>query len=84
VTVEIKFSTVQRANVSYVVKFFDRCAGTTVDLPGGSFTPPGFNVVDITAVPPLPTGAKSAAIVAVTTSPASAASAPLLLGAQTC
>jgi hypothetical protein len=84
VTVEIKFSTVQRANIAYIVKFFDRCAGTTVDLPGGSFTPPGFNVVDITAVPPLPTGAKSAAIVAVTTSPASAASAPLLLGAQTC
>ena len=84
VTVEIKFSAVQRGNVSYIVKFFDRCANTTTDLPGGSFTPPGFNIVDITSNPPLPSGAKSAAIVAVTTSPSSAASAPLLLGADTC
>jgi hypothetical protein len=84
VTVEIKFSAVQRGNVSYIVKFFDRCANTTTDLPGGGFTPPGFNIVDITSNPPLPSGAKSAAIVAVTTSPSSAASAPLLLGADTC
>jgi hypothetical protein len=84
VTVEIKFSAVQRANVAYIVKFFDRCTAQTTDLPGGSFTPPGFNIVDITSNPPLPTGAKSAAIVAVTTSPTAAASAPLLLGASTC
>jgi hypothetical protein len=84
VTVEIKFSSVQRSNVAYIVKFFDRCAGTTTDLPGGNFTPPGFNVVDITSNPPLPSGAKSAAIVAVTTTPSSASSVPFLLGSDTC
>jgi len=85
VTVEIKFSAVQRSDVAYVLKFFDRCTGTTTDLPGNHFTPPGFTTVDITtANVALPSGAKSAALVAVTTSPTSAASAPLMLGADTC
>jgi hypothetical protein len=84
VTVEIKFSAVQRSDVAYVLKFFDRCTGTTTDLPGNHFTPPGFTTVDITANVALPSGAKSAALVAVTTKPTSAASAPLLLGAETC
>jgi hypothetical protein len=85
VAVEIKFSTVQRGNVAFTLKYFDRCTGTTTDLPGGNFTPPGFNRVDIDKVVSLPTGAKSAALVAVTTTPAVAASAPLLLGStDTC
>src|SRR4029077_20628350 len=80
VTVEIKFSTVQRANVAFTLKYFDRCTGTTTELPGGNFTPPGFNRVDIDKVVSLPTGAKSAALVAVSSTPAVAASAPMLLG----
>ncbi len=84
VTVEMKFSTAQHADVAYTLKFFDRCTGTTTDLPGNHFTPPGFIRVDITSVVSLPTGAKSAAIVAVSTTPAVTASAPLLLGADSC
>ena len=86
VTVEMKFSSAQHAEVAYVVKFFDRCTGTTTDLPGRSFTPPppGYTTVDISANLTFPAGAKSAAIVAVTTSPASAASAPILLGSSSC
>jgi hypothetical protein len=84
VMVEMKFSTVQNAKVAYILKFFDRCTGTTTNLPGASFTPTGFNRVDLQRVFTLPSGAKSAALVAVTTSPAAAASAPLLLGGETC
>ncbi|HET7467806.1 MAG TPA: hypothetical protein VFL29_14200 [Candidatus Dormibacteraeota bacterium] len=82
--VDIKFSSVQRSNVSFIVKFFDRCSGTTTDLPGASFTPPGFNLVILDKTVQLPQGAKSAAVVAVTQTPAVAASAPILLGADSC
>lgn len=85
VTVEMKFSSAQRGNVAYILKFFDRCSGQTTDLPGNGFTPPGFTTVDITtANVQLPPGAKSAGLVAVTTTPSAAASPPLLLGADTC
>jgi hypothetical protein len=85
VTVEVKFSSGQSGNVAYILKFFDRCSGQTTELPGNSFTPPGFTTVDITTANiQLPAGAKSAALVAVTTSPAAAASAPLPLGGDTC
>jgi hypothetical protein len=84
VMVEIKFSTPQNGKVAYITNFFDRCTGTTTPLPGGSFTPSGFTRVDIQRVITLPTGTKSAALVAVTTSPTAAASAPLLLGGDTC
>lgn len=84
IEVDIKFSSVQRNNVSFIVKFFDRCSGQTTDLPGTGFTPPGFNVVILDKSISLPQGAKSAAIVAVTQTPAVAASAPLLLGADSC
>jgi hypothetical protein len=85
VTVEVKFSSAQSGTVAYVLKFFDRCSGQTTDLPGNNFTPPGFTTVDITtASVALPSGAKSAALVAVTTSPSTAASAPLLLGGESC
>ena len=84
VMVEIKFNTPQNAKVAYITNFFDRCTGTTTPLPGGNFTPTGFTRVDIQRVLTLPTGSKSAALVAVTTSPTAAASAPLLLGSDTC
>lgn len=85
VTVEIKFSSVQSGNIAYILKFFDRCTGTTTDLPGNNFTPPAFIRVDITTVNiQLPAGAKSAGLVAVMTTPSAAASPPLLLGAETC
>ena len=84
VMVEIKFSTPQNGKVAYITNFFDRCTGTTTPLPGGGFTPTGFTRVDIQRVLTLPAGAKSAALVAVTTSPTAAASAPLLLGGDTC
>jgi hypothetical protein len=85
VTVEIKFSSAQSGNVAYVLKFFDRCTGKTTDLPGNNFTPPGFTTVDITtASVALPTDAKSAALVAVTTSPSTAASPALPLGGNSC
>jgi hypothetical protein len=85
VMVEIKFSAVQRTNVAYTLKFFDRCSGVTTDLPGANFTPPGFNRVDIQRVGvALPRGAKSGALVAVTKTPSVAASAPLLLGSDSC
>jgi hypothetical protein len=82
--VDIKFSSVQRGNVSFIVKFFDRCTGTTTDLPGAAFTPPGFTLVILDKTVTLPAGAKSAAVVVVTQNPAAAASAPILLGASSC
>ena len=84
IMVEIKFATPQNGKVSYITNFFDRCTGTTTALPGGNFTPTGFTRVDIQRVLTLPTGAKSAALVAVSNSPTAAASAPLLLGGDTC
>ncbi len=84
VTVELKFSTPQHSDIAYTLKFFDRCTGTTTDLPGNHFTPPGFTRVDITSVVSLPGGAKSAALVAVSSTPAVTASAPLPLGSDSC
>jgi hypothetical protein len=85
--VGIYFSAPQRVPVSYVVKFFNRCTGETKDLPGpNAYTPPGYTVViptDHWAVS-IPSGVKSGAIVAVAQQPAVAASAPLLLGADSC
>jgi hypothetical protein len=84
VMVEMKYSTPQNSKVGYTLKFFDRCTGTTTNLPGTSFTPTGFTRVDLLRVVTLPTGVKSGALVAVTNSPTVAASAPLLLGGETC
>jgi hypothetical protein len=86
VDVEMKYSPAQSGQLGYVLKFFDRCTGTTTTLPGRAFktqtafvrADPGFETVT------LPAGAKSAAIVAVSSTPAAAASAPLLLGSDTC
>jgi hypothetical protein len=82
--VDIKFSSVQRGNVSFIIKYFDRCAGSTQDLPGAGFTPPGFNVVILDKTVTLPAGPKAAAVVVVTQSPSVAASAPITLGANSC
>jgi len=89
VEVAIYFSAVQKSTqVSYTIKFFDRCTGVTTDLPGPSATTPASGY--IVAIPTdhwpvsIPSGAKSGAIVAVAQKPAVARSQPLLLGADTC
>ena len=87
VEVGIYFSAPQKVAVSYILKFFDRCTGTTTDLPGPNpYTPPGYNIViptDHWSVN-IPSGVKSGALVAVAQQPAVAASAPLLLGSDSC
>jgi len=87
VEVGIYFSAPQKVPVAYIIKFFDRCTGTTTDLPGPNpYTPPGYVVViptDHWAVA-IPSGVKSGALVAVAQQPGVAASAPLLLGADSC
>jgi hypothetical protein len=87
VEVGIYFSAPQRVPVSYVIKFFTRCTGETKDLPGpNAYTPPGYTVViptDHWALS-IPSGVKSGAIVALAQQPAVAASAPLLLGVESC
>jgi len=86
VDVEMKYSSPQSGTLGYILKFFDRCTGTTESVPSGSFKPssgficadPGFQTVT------LPTASKSAALVAVSTTPAAAESAPWLLGSDSC
>ena len=89
VEVAIYFTAVQKsAPVAYTLKFFDRCTGQTTDLPGTKTTTPATGW--IVAIPTdhlavtIPGGVKSGALVAVTSAPATAASAPLLLGADSC
>jgi serine/threonine protein kinase len=87
VEVGIYFSGPQKVPVAYILKFFDRCTGTTTDLPGPkAFTPPGYVVVIPTDKWPvnIPSGVKSGALVAVAQQPGVAASAPLMLGANSC
>lgn len=86
--VALYFTAVQKStNVSYILKFFDRCTGQTTDLPGTSTTTPSTGF--IVAIPTdhltvnIPSGVKSGAIVAVSQTPAVAASAPLLIGSET-
>jgi hypothetical protein len=84
VEVAIAFSSPQRTAVGFSLKFFDRCTGVTTDLPGPNpFTPPGYTLVILEKNVTLPTGVKSGALVAVSTTPAVAASPPLLLGSST-
>jgi hypothetical protein len=74
--------------ISYTLKFFDRCTGVSTDLPGTQTTTSSSGW--IVAIPTdhltvrLPAGAKSAALVAVSAKPGVAASAPLLLGSDSC
>jgi len=88
IEVAIYFSAPQRTPVEYMVKLFDRCANTTKDLPGPNpYTPPGYVVVIPTNTNwpvSIPAGTKSAAIVVVTKQPTAAASAPFLLGGESC
>ena len=90
IEVAIYFTSVQKSvGYQYNVKVFDRCTGQTTDLPGPNTqsTPSSGYIV---AIPSdhwnvsIPSNIKSAAVVAVTTAPAVAASAPLLLGADSC
>jgi hypothetical protein len=90
VEVAIYFTSVQKSVAyAYVLKFFDRCSGQTTDLPGpNSATTPASGY--IVAIPTdhwnvsIPGGVKSGALVAVSQSPAIAASPPLMLGGDTC
>jgi hypothetical protein len=90
-TIEVAFyfsSSQKSTPVAYNLKFFDRCSGQTTDLsgPSASTSSSGY----IVAIPAdkwpvrIPSGVKSGALVAVASKPAVAASAPLLLGADTC
>ncbi len=87
IEVALYFTSGQHVPVKYDLKFFDRCTGTTTDLPGPpAYTPPGYAVViprDHWAVS-IPAGVKSGALVAVASQPSVAASAPLLLGGDGC
>jgi hypothetical protein len=89
VEVAVYFTTSQKSvSVSYTLKFFDRCNGQTTDLPGAKTTTPATGY--IVSVPTdhlavrIPSGVKSGALVAVSQTPGVAASAPLLLGGDTC
>jgi hypothetical protein len=89
IEVAMYFTSVQKSvPYSYIVKFFDRCTGQTTDLPGPSTTTPATGY--IVAIPTdhlsvsIPSGVKSGALVAVSQTPAVAASAPLLLGGDSC
>src|SRR5256885_1388487 len=90
VEVALYFSSVRKSvPYSYVLKFFDRCTGQTTNLPGpNSATTPATGY--IVAIPSdhwsvsIPSGVKSGALVAVSQTPGTAASAPLLLGGDTC
>jgi hypothetical protein len=90
IEVAFYFTSVQKSvSYQYNVKVFDRCTGQTTDLPGPNpATTPSTGY--IVAIPTehwsvsIPGGIKSGAIVAVSSSPAIAASAPLLLGADAC
>jgi hypothetical protein len=87
VEVALYFTSVQKSTpVSYIIKFFDRCTGQTTDLPGAGTTTPSSGY--IVAIPTdhlavnIPSGVKSGALVAVSQTPAAAASPPLLIGSQ--
>ena len=87
VEVGIYFSSQQKVPVSFILRFFDRCTGTTTDLPGPNpYTPPGYLIVIPVDKWPvnLPSGVKSGALVAVAQQPAVAASTPLMLGGDSC
>ncbi len=87
--VALYFTSVQKSvPIGYTIKFFNRCTGVTIDLPGVNTTTPASGY--IVAIPTdhlavnIPGGVKSGAIVAVSSQPAVAASTPLLIGADTC
>ena len=92
VEVAIYFTTVQQSgSASYKIEFFDRCTGQKTELPGP--TPDSLSGRAVVIPGNATTGlwpltlpsAKSASLVAVSTgSPSAVASAPLLLGANSC
>jgi hypothetical protein len=87
VDVAVYMTSLQSAPIAYTFKFFDRCTGQTTDLPGPAAGSSTFYKPAIThpAWPlSLPSGAKAGALVAITSSPGAAISAPVLLGATSC
>jgi hypothetical protein len=85
VEVAVYFSKAQRGPIAFAYRFFDRCANTTQDIAGPNpYSPPGYTIVIFEKNLSLPAGAKSAGLVAVFSSPARAASAPLLMGSDSC
>jgi hypothetical protein len=89
IEVAMYFTAVQKSTqISYIVKFFDRCSGQTTDLPGAGTTTPASGY--IVAIPTdhltvqIPSGVKSGALVAVAQTPAVASSAPVLIGGDSC
>jgi hypothetical protein len=74
------------AQVTDLLKFFDRCTGVETDLTTGRDpTQPAWRSGVITHLNVrLPVGVKAGAIVALSQAPAVAASTPLLLGASSC
>jgi len=89
VDVGVYYSPTYRGVVSFILKFFDRCTGVTTDLPGrtstaGNSQVPKFSVSEISTNVSLPTGSKSAALVAVMQQPSVVAGTPLLLGSDSC
>jgi len=89
VDVGIFYSPPYGGPVSYVLKLFDRCTGTTTDVGGrsataGNSTFPKFSVSEVSTTVTLPAGAKMAALVAVSQTPSVVQSAPLMLGGSSC
>jgi hypothetical protein len=88
VEVAVYFSSPQKSvQVSYNLKFFDRCTGQTTDLPGPTSTTGSVGWIVIIPADKwpvnIPSGVKSGALIAVSSKPSTAASAPLLLGSDT-
>jgi len=84
VTVVVSFQAGQ-SSVAWAFKVFNRCTGVSDDLPGVEVTLDSSNIGAFgSSNLNLPSGLTSAALVAVTSKPGAAASAPLLLGASTC
>lgn len=88
VEVAVYFSSPQKSvSVAYNLKFFDRCTGTITDLPGPKSTTGSAGWIVIIPADKwnvnIPSGVKSGALIAVSSQPSVAASAPLLLGSDT-
>lgn len=87
VDVGVIFTSAYTGKYSYDILFFDRCTGATpTTLLSHQDSSTGFTIGEPAALLnlQLPAGAKSAALLVVTQTPAMAQSAPLLLGADSC
>jgi hypothetical protein len=74
-----------RVQFAWTLKVFDRCTGASADGGSGGYAAPrGWNRVVVTTPVSIPAEARNAAIVAVTTAPEVAASAPVELAPPAC